>query len=75
MTKTALWTILPTQDYRVVVEAPMLTHRDQDVAFTEQRLIVDRAVLRSVVGMMNQPRRGVASHKCTAQGFDREIAH
>ena len=46
----------------------------QDAPSAEQRLIVDRAVLRSTVGMMNQPRRGVASHESAAQGFDREIA-
>lgn len=47
---------------------------DQDAAFAEQRLIVDRAVLRSAVGMMDQHRCRVASHQSTAQGFDREIA-
>jgi putative transposase len=61
-------------DHRVVVAVPAPAHRDQDAAFAEQRLIVDRAVLRSAVGMMDQPRGGVASHQSTAQGFDREVA-
>lgn len=33
---------------------------DQGAASAEQRLIADRAVLRSAVGMVNQPRRGAA---------------
>ena len=60
--------------HRVVVAVPAPAHRDQDAAFAEQRLIVDRAVLRSAVGMVNQPGCRVASHQSTAQGFDREIA-
>jgi hypothetical protein len=54
-----------TFHHRVVVAVPAPAHRDQDAAFSEQRLIVDRAVLRSAVGMMDQPRRRVASHDST----------
>ena len=32
-------------DHRLVVAVPASAHRDQDAAFAEQRLIVDRAVL------------------------------
>lgn len=85
--KTVQWTVFPTQDHRVVVAVSAPAHRDLDAAFSEQRLTVDRAVLRSAVGMvdramgtplvretMARPGRGVASHQSTAQGFDREIA-
>jgi hypothetical protein len=61
-------------DHRVVVAVSAPAHRDQDAAFAEQCLIVHRAVLRSAVGMMNQPGRGVASNESTAQGFHRKIA-
>ena len=47
---------------------------DQDAPFAKQRLIVDRAILRSAVGMVNRPRCRVASHQSTAQGFDCEVA-
>ena len=60
--------------HRVVVAVPAPAHRDQDAAPSEQRLIVDRAVLRSTVGMVHQLRRRVASHESTAQRFDREVA-
>lgn len=60
--------------HRVVVAVPTPAHRDQDTPSAEQRLIVDRAVLRSAVGMVNQPRCRVASHQSTPQGFDRKIA-
>ena len=42
--------------HRVVVAVSAPTHRDQDAAFAEQRLIVDRAVLRPAVGMVDEPR-------------------
>ena len=58
--------------FRPISSAP--AHRDQDAAFAEQGLIVDRAVLRPAVGMMNQPRRGVAGRQGTAQGFNGEVA-
>ena len=61
-------------DHRVVIAVPSPAHRDQDAPFSEQRLIVYRAVLRPKVGMMDQSRRGVAGHQSTAQGFDREIS-
>ncbi|KPP97529.1 MAG: hypothetical protein HLUCCA12_18175 [Rhodobacteraceae bacterium HLUCCA12] len=61
-------------DHRVVVAVSAPAHRDQDAAFTEQRLVVDRAVLRSAVGMVDQPWGGVASRQSTAQRFDRKIA-
>ena len=47
--ETVQWTAFPTQDHRVVVAVPSPAHRDRDAAFAEQRLIVDRAVLRSAV--------------------------
>ena len=47
--------------------------RDQDAPSAEQFLIVDRAVLRPAVGMVDQTGRRVASHESTAQGFYREI--
>jgi hypothetical protein len=59
---------------RVVVVGPAPAHRDQDAAFPQQGLIVDRAVLRPAVGMVNQLRRGAASPQSTAQGFYREVA-
>ena len=44
-----------------------------DAPFPEQGLIVDRAILRSAVGMVNQSRRRVASHQSASQGFYRGI--
>lgn len=71
--KTVRWAVFPTKNHRVVA-VPASAHRDQNAAFAEKRLIVDRAVLRSSVGMMGQPRRGVTSHQGIAQGFHGKIA-
>ena len=37
-------------DHRVIVAVPAPAHRDQDATFAEQRLVVDRAILRPAVG-------------------------
>lgn len=39
-------------DHRIVVTVLAPAHRDQDAAFAEQRLVVDRAVLRFAIRMM-----------------------
>ena len=39
----------------VVVSIPLAGHRDQDAVLAELGLIVDRAILASPVGMMDQP--------------------
>lgn len=61
-------------DHCIVVAAPAPAHRDLDAAFAQQGLIVDRAVLRPAIGMVNQPWCMVASHQSTAQGLHRKIA-
>ena len=60
-------------DHPVVVAVPLAAHRDQDAAFSERGPIIDRAVLRTTTGMMDQPRRRFAvydgaprSHDCDA---------
>lgn len=58
----------------IVVAVPATAHRDLDAAFAKQGLIVDRAVLRPAIGMVNQPWCRVASHQNTAQGLHRKIA-
>jgi hypothetical protein len=58
-------------NHRVVVAVPAPNRRDQDAPSAEQRLIVDRAVLRPADGMVNQTGRRVASYESTAQGFYR----
>lgn len=58
-----------TLDHRVVVAVPLAAHRDQDAALSKLGLIVDGAVLRSSIGMMNQPRRRVAVHNGAPQSL------
>jgi hypothetical protein len=40
----------------------------------EQRRVVNRAVLRPAVGVVNQPRRRLVSQKSTAQGLGVQAA-
>ena len=56
-------------DHCIVVAVSAPAHRDLDAAFAKQGLIVDRAVLRPAIGMVNQPWCRVASHQSTAQGL------
>lgn len=61
-------------DHQVVVAVPLAVQGVQDAVFSERNLIVDRAVLRSTIGMMDQPRRRIAVHNGATQSLDCEVA-
>ena len=60
-------------DHSVVVAVALSTHRDQQVMFSQHRLIVDGAILAAAVGMMDQTTGRVSRDKRHTQGTQRQI--